>query len=370
MNKKNKLLTVVGTRPELIRLSRIIPSLDKSFNHILVHTNQNFDKNLNEIFFKDLDIRKPDYFFKTKNVSSIKLIGDIFVKIQKIIDKEKPNAFFVLGDTNSCLTAYVAKKNKIPIFHYESGNRSYDQNVPEEINRKVVDHLSDVNITYSENSKSNLIREGVNPEFIFNVGSPLNEVLDFYKKKIDNSKILKKLSLRKNDFILVSSHRQENLEDKELFINFVRKIINISIKLKKKIIFSTHPRTKKILDKVNLKNKKKIFLNPLNFSDYNCLQKNSYIVLSDSGTINEESDILKFDAINLRDNHERHEAMENGSTIMTKFDENNILNSISIVKSTKIMSNISDYQAKDVSSKICRIIQSYIFKINKKIYFK
>ncbi len=370
MNIKIKLLTVVGTRPELIRLSRIIPSLDKSFNHILVHTNQNFDKNLNEIFFKDLEIRKPDYFFKTRNSSSIKLIGDIFSKIQNIIDKEKPNAFFVLGDTNSCLTAYVAKKNKIPIFHYEAGNRSYDQNVPEEINRKIVDHLSDVNITYSENSKNNLIRESFNPEFVFNVGSPLYEVLYYYQNKIDDSKILKKLSLKKNNFILVSSHRQENLEDNKLFINFVKKIINVSKKLNKKIIFSTHPRAKKILDKINLKNKKRIFLDPLNYSDYNCLQKNSYIVLSDSGTINEEADILKFDAINLRDNHERHEAMENGTTIMTKFDVNNILNSISIVKSAKITSHISDYQVKDVSSKICRIIQSYIFKINKKIYFK
>jgi len=370
MNKKKKLLTVIGTRPELIRLSRIIPNLDKSFKNILVHTNQNFDRNLNEIFFKDLDIRKPDYFFQTKTLSSIELIGNIFNKIQKIIDIEKPDAFFVLGDTNSSLTAYVAKKNKIPIFHYEAGNRCYDQNVPEEINRKIVDHISDVNITYSENSKNNLIREGINPEFVFNVGSPLFEVLDHYKKKIDNSKILKKISVKKNDFILISTHRQENLENVELFLSFIKKIIQISKKLNKKIIFSTHPRIKKIIQKIRLKNKKNIFLDPLNFSDYNCLQKNSYVVLSDSGTINEESSILRFDAINLRDNHERHEAMENGITIMTKFDEENILNAISIIKSTDLVSTIPDYQIKDVSSKISRIIQSYIFKVNKKIYFK
>ncbi len=367
--KKIKILTVVGTRPELIRISRILSCMDNYFNNILVHTNQNFDKNLNDIFFKDMTIRKPNYFFKNSKKKNFEFLGEIFKKIDKIIKKEKPDGFFILGDTNSCLSAYVAKRNKIPIFHFEAGNRSFDQNVPEEINRKIIDHLSDVNFTYSENSKQNLIREGFNPEFVFKIGSPMHEVLTYYLHKINKSKILQKLNLKKNKYIVVSIHREENLENKKVFLIFIKNILKFTKKTNLDVIFSTHPRTREIIKKIKFKNKNKIFLNPLNFTDYNFLQKNSYIVLSDSGTINEESSILKFDAINLRDNHERHEAMESAITIMTKFNENNILNAIKIIKNTSNSHDISDYQQNDVSSKIVRLIQSYVHKINKKIYF-
>ncbi len=367
---KYKILTVAGTRPELIRLSRIIPSLDKCFKNILVYTNQNFDKNLSKIFFDDLTIRKPNYFFKSKNINSSKLLGSVFEKIEKIINKEKPDAFFVLGDTNSALAAIIAKKNKVPIFHFEAGNRCYDENVPEEINRKIVDHISDVNITYSDNSKQNLIREGKNPEFIFKIGSPMFEVLTFYEQRIKNSKILKKLSLKKGEFIVVSTHRQENLDKTKQFYKFIEKIFFIAKKINKKIVFSTHPRVQKLLKNSKILGKKNVFLNPLNFTDYNCLQQNSYLVLSDSGTINEESAILKFDAINLRDNHERHEAMENTVSIMTGYDDVRIMNAINILKSTKNDVNLHDYKVKDISSKVVRIIQSYVSKINKKIYYK
>ncbi len=368
--KKIKILTVVGTRPELIRISRIISSMDKFFTNVLVHTNQNFDKNLNDIFFKDMKIRKPNYFFKNNKKTKFEFLGEIFNKIDKIIKKEKPDGFFILGDTNSCLSAYVAKRNKIPIFHFEAGNRSYDENVPEEINRKIIDHISDINFTYSENSKQNLIREGLNPEFVFNIGSPMFEVLNYYSDKINKSKILDKLNLKKNKYIVVSTHREENLQNREKFENFIKNIFKIAKKLDLEVVFSTHPRTRKLINRIKIKIKKNVFLNPLNFTDYNSLQKDSYIVLSDSGTINEESSILNFDAINLRDNHERHEAMENAITIMTKFSENNILNAIKILKNTKSKFSIIEYQQNNVSSKIVRLIQSYIHKINKKIYFK
>lgn len=367
---KFKILTVFGTRPEIIRLSRIIPNLDNFFKNILIHTNQNFDKNLNEIFFKDMKIRKPDYFFEHKYKSNTKLIGQVFENIQNIINKEKPDAFLVLGDTNSCLSAYVAKRNKIPVFHYEAGNRSYDQNVPEEINRKIVDHISDVNFTYSENSKNNLIREGLSPEFIFKIGSPMFEVINFYLSNINNSKILEKLSLKKHSYIVVSTHREENLINKELFLNFINDVLSIGKKLNKRVIFSTHPRVKTYINNLKISNKKKIFLDPLNFTDYNYLQKNAFVVLSDSGTINEESYILKFDAINLRDNHERHEAMENAVTIMTGYSKEKIVNAINIIKKTQSNSKISDYEIPNVSEKIVKLILSYFGKINKKIYLK
>ncbi len=368
--KKYKILTVFGTRPEMIRLSRVIPYLDKFFKNILIHTNQNFDKNLNKIFFTDMNIRKPDYFLKHNKKVSSKLIGHVFEDIQKIIDKERPDAFFVLGDTNSCLSAYVAKRNKIPVFHYEAGNRSYDQNVPEEINRKIVDHISDVNFTYSESSKNNLLREGLSPEFTFKIGSPMYEVINFYMSKINNSKILQKLSMKKNNYIIVSTHREENLLNRQLFLKFIKDVLSIGKKLNKRVIFSTHPRIKALVNTLKVLDKKKVFLDPLNFTDYNFLQKNAFVVLSDSGTINEESYLLNFDAINLRDNHERHEAMENAVTIMTSYSKENIMSAIEITKKSKKLSIIPDYEIPNVSEKITKLIYSYIEKINKKIYFK
>ena len=308
--KKIKLVTVVGTRPEIIRLSRIINKFDEYFDHILVNTSQNYDRELNEIFFKDLKIRKPDYNLGLIQKNSIEFIGKSLIDINKILIKEKPDAFFILGDTNSTLTVIAAKKKKIPIFHMEAGNRCFDLRVPEEMNRKTVDHLSDVNLTYSKIARQYLIKEGLDPEKIIHVGSPLPEVFNYFSKQISQSKILKKLKIKKNQYFLASIHREENIENKENFKNIFDFFNLITEKYNKPIIISTHPRTmSKIINKKEII-KKIIFLKPMNFSDYNCLQVNSYAVLSDSGTITEETSILDLASINIREAQERPEGME------------------------------------------------------------
>ena len=372
--KKIKVLTVVGTRPEIIRLSRIINKFDQYFDHILVNTSQNYDNELNKIFFKDLKIRKPNYNLDLREKNSIKFIGKSLIEVNKILTKEKPDAFFILGDTNSTLSVIAAKKKKIPIFHMEAGNRCFDLRVPEEMNRKTVDHLSDVNLTYSKNARQYLINEGLDPEKIINVGSPLPEVFHYFSKQINQSKVLRKLKIKKNQYFLASIHREENVENKENFKNILDFFDLITKKYNKPIIVSTHPRTmSKILNKKTL-SKKIIFLKPMNFSDYNCLQVNSLAVLSDSGTITEETSILNLSSINIREAQERPEGMEQATVIMTGTKIFNLLNSLEVTLKQKnnniIFNKIDDYKYNNVSEKIPRIILSYIDQINKKIWFK
>ena len=360
---KLKIFTVLGTRPEIIRLSSIIKKMDnhKNIDHILVHTGQNYDYELNQIFFKDLDLSQPKYKILSKSTNSIITITEIIKKVDQIIKKEKPDAFFILGDTNSCLSAIAAKKNKIPIFHYEAGNRCYDEQVPEEINRKIVDQISDINLTYSNEARQNLIREGKHPSTIFNIGSPMLEVIKNNSKKISNSKILKNLKLKKNKFVLCSFHREENVENKKRLENFLKLLNHLIKKYKIKIFISCHPRLHEKLKSLNIKNNIKIS-KPLSFSDYINLQKNSRLVISDSGTISEETSILKFNSVNIRETHERHESMEEGTVPMTSFNLKqmiNVVESMMINKENQI-NTCSDYDKTNISVIVCRIILSYL----------
>jgi UDP-N-acetylglucosamine 2-epimerase (non-hydrolysing) len=369
--KKLKVLTLAGTRPEIIRLSCIIKKFDQYFDHHFVHTGQNSAKELSNVFFKNFDI-KPKYNFKIKNQNSVHFVAEVLKKTELLIKQIKPDCFFVLGDTNSALSSIVAKKMQIPIFHYEAGNRCYDDRVPEEINRKIIDTIADVNLTYSNSSKHNLLRENFPPDRVFNVGSPLFEIFEKYKEKILSNDILKKINVKNNQFILVSLHRTENLENKKNFHKIISSINFISQKLKLKIIFSTHPRTKKILKKFQLK--KNISLHkPFNFFEYNKLQISAKIVLSDSGSVSEESHILNFPAINIRETHERHEAMEKGVVPMNEFSEVGLyhsiiqtLNNFSLQKKN----HIQDYEQVNVSGKILQIVSSYTNYINRKNFYK
>jgi len=373
--RKLKVITVVGTRPEIIRLSRVISKLDQECDHILVHTGQNYDYELNEIFFDDLKIKKPDYFLNSAKETASATIGDIIKNIEPILDGELPDALLVLGDTNSCLSTITAKRKKIPIFHFEAGNRAFDQRVPEEINRKIVDHISDINLTYSQISREYLIAEGFPAERVIKIGSPMKEVLMHHLSDIKKSKILHKLRLKKDEYILVSCHREENVDDslnlKILFESFnkISKLLNIPI------LISTHPRTRKRLDELNLKLEKNIILHkPFGFLDYVNLQINSMAVLSDSGTISEESSILGFRALNIRESHERPEAMEESTVMMTGIDERNILNCLNILLNKKLDMGrspiVKDYDVEDVSKKIVEIIHSYTNYVNKRVWLK
>ena len=375
MINKLKVVTVVGTRPEIIRLSAIIKRLNESnsIDHYLIHTGQNYDKELNEIFFEDLNIKKPDYYLDAASDSPSSTVGNILISLEPLLKKIDPDSFLVLGDTNSCLSSIVAKKMKIPVFHYEAGNRCFDQRVPEEINRKIVDGVSDINMTYSKISRDYLIAEGFPPDQIIKIGSPMREVISQNQKKIDSSKILTKLNLKKDKYFLVSFHREENIDSKN-FKEFLVTLDRIANKYKLPIIFSTHPRTlKKLKDQKSKHNELINFLKPLSFSDYNCLQINSLVTLSDSGTISEESAILKFRAINIRDNHERPEAMEETSVIMTGTNSDRIIQSIELIKNQKIdeiLINVDDYSADNISIKIERLLLSYTDYINKKVWRK
>jgi UDP-N-acetylglucosamine 2-epimerase (non-hydrolysing) len=372
MNKL-KVMTIVGTRPEIIRLSRIISKLDKFCDHTLVHTGQNYDYELNEIFFEDLQIRQPDYFLNSSDSNATKTIGKILISVDDILEKVNPEAILVLGDTNSCISLIAAKKRKIPTFHYEAGNRCFDMRVPEEINRKIVDHTADINITYSTIARDYLLTEGLPKDMVIKVGSPMLEVLNFYKKKIESSKILDELRIKKNNYFLVSIHREENINSK----NFL-KIADILNTLEKKynlpIIVSTHPRTRNKIKELKYKFQEKIrFLKPLSYSNYVNLQINSNAVLSDSGTINEESSILNFPALNIREAHERPEAMEEASVMMTGVSIDRIIQAIDILSSQKRGSErtlklVQDYDINNVSEKIVRIILSYTDYIKKNIW--
>ena len=365
-----KICTIVGTRPEIIKLSSFIKKSDKYFNQILVHTGQNYDYELNDIFFKDLDLRKPDFFLNCAQENPNKTISEIFSKVDKILISQKPDAVVILGDTNSGLAAIAAKKRRVPVFHLEAGNRSFDYRVPEELNRKLIDHCADINFTYTKLAKNYLVSEGINADRIINVGSPMMEIIRENKKKILASKILKKLKLKKNDFYLFSFHREENVDNKNNINKFFDLLNWLNKKYKKKIIISTHSRTqKRIKDKLKINKKQNIiFLKPFNFSDYIKLQENCSIVFSDSGTLTEEASILKTKAIMLRESHERPEGMEEATTIMCGLDINKIETAIKILAKYNKHRIVNDYNVENFSEKIIKNVTSYLnYKINKNI---
>ncbi len=376
--KRIHLLTVVGTRPEIIRLSSIINRLNtsKSIKHTLVHTGQNYDYNLNEVFFKDLKISKPDIFLEAASDSPSKTIGNILIKIDSVLDDLKPDALLILGDTNSCLSAIAAKKKKIPIFHFEAGNRCFDQRVPEETNRKIVDHIADINLTYSGIARDYLLNEGLNPDRTIKVGSPMFEVLNTQKKAINSSKILNKLKLNPGKYFLISCHREENVDNLKNFKLLIESLNELANKYKLPIIFPIHPRTKKIYEKSEFRvNKLVKFIDPLGFIDYNKLQIESFVVLSDSGTIFEESSILNFRALNIRESHERPEAVEETSVVVTGLKIERILQGIKILENQttgkeRNINIVSDYNIPNVSTKIERIILSHIDFVNRVVWQK
>lgn len=372
--KKLKVITVVGTRPEIIRLSRVIARLDEYCDHILVHTGQNYDYELNEIFFKDLHIRKPDYFLDSAGNSSSETIGNVIIKTNSILSDENPDAVLVLGDTNSCLSILPAKRQKIPTFHMEAGNRCFDMRVPEEINRKIVDHIADVNLTYSSIAREYLLKEGLPSDFIIKTGSPMNEVLNHYSLSINNSKILDELDLEKEKYFLVSCHREENIDNIHNFQKFVATLKDIAKRFKIPIIVSTHPRTQKKLTENKIKFSKEVILSkPLGYYDYNYLQMNAKVVLSDSGTINEESSILNFPALNIRDSHERPEGMEEASVMMVGLNKERVIQGINILNDQprgedRLLNLVSDYSNNPVSHKVVRIIHSYVDYIRSNVW--
>ena len=373
--KKLKVLTVVGTRPEIIRLSQVLLKLDDSdsIDHILVHTGQNYDYELNEVFFKDLGLRKPDYFLNAAGSNATVTSGQILINIDPVLENINPDAFLVLGDTNSCLCAIAAKKRKIPIFHMEAGNRCFDQRVPEETNRKIVDHISDINLTYSDIAREYLLREGLAADRIIKTGSPICEVLKSYEKQIEDSDILEKLKLKKEGYFLVSAHREENINSSN-FISLVKSLNIIAETYKLPIIISTHPRTRNKINESGVKFNSLIqLMKPMGFHDYNHLQKYSKAVLSDSGTISEESSIMNFPALNIREAHERPEAMEEASVMMVGLNSERILQGLKIISNQKrgnerTVMTISDYSKSNVSEKVLRIIVSYTDYIKRNVW--
>ena len=372
--KKIKLLTVIGTRPEIIRLAEIIKLADKIYDHVLVHTGQNYDYSLNEIFFEDLGLRKPNYFLNVAGNHLGETIGNVICKSYEVLVKEKPDALLVLGDTNSVLCTIAAKRLKIPIFHMESGNRCFDQNVPEEINRKISDHISDINLTYTEHSRRYLLSEGFRKDHVFVTGSPLFEVLSSHKTEIEKSQVLEKLNLINNKYFVISAHREENIDLADNFIKLSQALNAVAEKYKMPIIFSTHPRTLKQIENKKIKFHTLIsVMQPFGFFDYIKLQKNAYCVLSDSGTISEEAAMINFPAVSIRTSTERPEAIDAGTIILGGITQNEILNSIEVCLATHNL-NIKkipwEYQISDVSSRVIRIIQSYTSIVNKVIWNK
>ncbi|WP_195957049.1 non-hydrolyzing UDP-N-acetylglucosamine 2-epimerase [Enterococcus gallinarum] len=362
--KKLKVMTVVGTRPEIIRLSAVINRLENSeaIDHILVHTGQNYDYELNEVFFEDFNLKKPDYFLNAATGTAIETVGNILIKIDPILDTVKPDAFLVLGDTNSCLCAIAAKRRHIPIFHMEAGNRCFDQRVPEETNRKIVDHTADINLTYSDIAREYLLREGLPADRIIKTGSPMFEVLNSRKEDIENSMILDELSLVQDEYFLVSAHREENISSEENFSNLVESLNTIAEKYQYPVIISTHPRTMKMIQQKGIQFHSLIqTMKPMGFNDYNKLQMNAKAVLSDSGTISEESSILNFKALNIRQAHERPEAMEEASVMMVGLSSERILEGLSVLETQEkdTLRQVSDYSMPNVSEKVLRIILSY-----------
>ena len=376
MNHRLKVMTVVGTRPEIIRLARVMSALDnsKAIEHIIVHTGQNYDYELNQIFFDDLQIRKPDYFLNAAGATATETIGKILINIDPLLEDLKPGAFLVLGDTNSCLCAIPAKKRHIPIFHMEAGNRCFDQRVPEESNRKIVDHISDINLTYSDIAREYLLREGLSADRIIKTGSPMFEVLSHYLEAIKKSNILDRLNLEQYKYFVVSAHREENISSDTNFTALVSCLNLLAEKYNLPIIVSTHPRTRKMFDTKGIVLHKNIqLLKPLGFNDYNALQLNSRAVLSDSGTISEESSILNFPALNIRQAHERPEAMEEASVMMVGLNSTRVLQGLAQLESQKrgedrSFRKVADYSIPNVSDKVVRIIISYVDYIKRVVW--
>lgn len=373
-----KVMTVVGTRPEIIRLSMVLKALDKSdaIEHIIVHTGQNYDYELNQIFFEDLGIRRPDYFLEAAGNTATETVGNILIKIDPLLERIKPEAFLVLGDTNSCLCAIPAKKRQIPIFHMEAGNRCFDQRVPEETNRKIVDHTADINLTYSDIAREYLLREGLPADRIIKTGSPMFEVLHHYLPEIEKSDVLSRLNLEEGKYFVVSSHREENINSEKNFNGLIESLNAIAEKFGYPIIVSTHPRTRNMIDKKQISVRPEIqFLKPLGFHDYNALQMRSYAVLSDSGTISEESSILNFRALNIREAHERPEAMEEASVMMVGLSPERIMQGLEQLKTQKLgmhrnFRQVADYSMPNVSEKMVRIILSYTDYVNRVVWSK
>lgn len=376
MKEQLKVMTVVGTRPEIIRLSRVMAALDSSeaIEHIIVHTGQNYDYELNQIFFDDLGIRKPDFFLNAAGASATETIGQILIKIDPLLESENPDAFLVLGDTNSCLCAIPAKKRHIPIFHMEAGNRCFDQRVPEETNRKIVDHVSDINLTYSSIAREYLLREGLPADRIIKTGSPMYEVLHHYLPNINASDVLEKLNLEENKYFVVSAHREENINSEKNFKGLMESLNLIAEKYGYPIIVSTHPRTQKMIDSKQIVMRPEVqFLKPMGFNDYNALQMKSFAVLSDSGTISEESSTLNFPALNIRDAHERPEAMEEASVMMVGLNPERIIQGLVQLQTQKrgVERNfrpVADYSMPNVSEKMVRIILSYTDYIKRVVW--
>ena len=373
--KKLKVMTVVGTRPEIIRLSAVINKLDKSgaIDHILVHTGQNYDYELNEVFFSDFNLKKPDYFLKAATGTAVETIGNILVKIDPILEEVKPDAFLVLGDTNSCLCTIAAKRKHIPIFHMEAGNRCFDQRVPEETNRKIVDHISDINLTYSDIAREYLLREGLSADSVIKTGSPMFEVLNSRKEDIEKSDVLKKLDLEEEKYFVVSAHREENISSEQNFRDLVESLNTIAEKYQMPMIVSTHPRTRKMIEAKGIEfNPLVKTMTPLGFNDYVKLQKYAKAVLSDSGTISEESSILGFRALNIRQAHERPEAMEEASVMLVGLKKERILQGLEVLETQEkdTLRLVADYSMPNVSDKVLRIILSYTDYVNRVVWGK
>jgi len=374
--KKLKVMTVVGTRPEIIRLSRVLERLDHYTDHVLVHTGQNYDYELNQVFFDDLGLRSPDYYLDAAGESLAETIGQIIIGIDPILDNEKPDALLVLGDTNSCLSIIPAKRRKIPIFHMEAGNRCFDQRVPEETNRKIVDHVSDINMPYSDIAREYLLREGIPADRIIKTGSPMYEVLEFHREKIKNSDVLERLDLQDRGYFVVSAHREENVDLPVHLSQLVQVLNALPEQFNLPVIVSTHPRTRKRFESAGVILDNRIqLLKPLSFSDYLCLQQHALAVLSDSGTITEESSILNFPALNIREAHERPEGMEEGTVMMTGLNVERVMQGLSILSEQsreheRLLRPVSDYMMPNVSEKVVRIIISYTDYVNRTVWHK
>jgi len=374
--KKLKVMTVVGTRPEIIRLSRVIAVLDRDCEQILVHTGQNHDYELNQVFFEDLEIRKPDHFLDAAGKSACETIGRIIARMDEVLEEAKPDALLVLGDTNSCLAAYPAKRRKIPVFHMEAGNRCFDERVPEEINRRIVDHISDINMPYSSISREYLLREGLPPDRIIKTGSPMYEVLHYYKPKIAASQVLEKLGLKSDAYFLVSCHREENVDSEGKLGKLVEVLLNLVKEYKLPVIMTTHPRTRKRLEDMGAQLDPQVKLHkPFCLTDYVKLEMNARAVLSDSGTITEESSILNFPALNIREAHERPEGMEEGAVMMVGMDWDCIRKGLAVLMKqprgdNRMLRIVRDYDAPNVSEKVVRIIMSYTDYVNRVVWRK
>lgn len=367
-----KVMTIVGTRPEIIKLSRVMAALDQHMQHILVHTGQNYDYELNEVFFKDLEVRKPDHFLNAAGDTPIETIAKVLVESDKLMEKHKPDAVLLYGDTNSCLAVISAKRRKIPIFHMEAGNRSFDQRVPEEINRKIVDHLADINMPLSEHARKYLETEGLPPEQIIKTGTCMKEVLKYYMPQIDKSTVLEQLGVQKGSYIIVSLHREENVDYDDNLKNILKSLDLLASGFKKKVFVSTHPRTQKRMDALGFKNTNPEvqFLKPFGFHDYNKLQKNAFCVVSDSGTITEEACLLQVPAITIRNAHERPEGMDVGTVIMSGTNPEDVLQAVKVATSLKPAPMIPDYDVENVSEHVVKLIQSYTHYVNRFVWRK